>query len=966
MKISVGFIILIDLILEFSIIIFWWRDLFYIISKSRMNRLKQLDLIDPFHNFRFLRFNRIRDSLFILINKQLLLVKKMFNLRHADHPSLVYPDKFFRALINHKIPFAYTLNAIPIFGWLFSKQCLKFLNEKTYDSLDGIIYYTLDQPDARNVKYPRAKFYGWLNMRSGIWKTNLTLSTTSYKFSNRFKVEDFIELEKIATTNSKILSRTFEDNFLTFKLMKLYNTQLISGFMSESLKNTKFWLGGSHLNYLYFQGKKLMELTKVVNEFKKGIETRIAAEFNTPMQLDNFILIGQTINTEFLEEEVPLGFTFDQLKRLLITNGIASSREYIQMIIVSELIKSNISCVIFDYSGNWSKLIRYFKQSQYQTNILHFRLGSSFSIDIRNSGIKYDKNNLDYLNLFYDVFALAFKEQKRNVDVLKETIMKNDELDLSSITLDLQVKDKWQKPYFSNSLLMLFKDFVEQSNIFSNKALEYEDEINPIDFLKNNKTIIIDLSILKDLEKKTFISFLILSKFIHYIENSEDYYKKIIFIPNIDMFFDSNYIDTHSDTVNYGRIDKFIEPLFKRGFGLISSANQIRYLHPHVFNFLQNIISLKATDTRDIAVLKNQMKLQELQGTGYYSSKRNNTYQIDYLMNIRDDEIIVKRSDIFQPFPGIFNINKFKEIPSMTNDEILTHMENQGYKLKDSERKILAKAKKTLFEKNLGIYFGFIDEIINFLKTIKTVDNVAGLYKKRLKDELLKYIGPKASKKVQDKIYIKEIRDEIFALLIKHGYLVENHPKSASGSESLRTSYSVGPHYQKSLQDYFNTRQESLSANTIEVNHGNDSNILNVFQEETKTDIINMEKFHEIYFKQYNDINWELFQMYESNEEKEFGKALKIGENLIKNYIINLHQSYLKIDDISIPEIENPEFFFDYLEKNKLFPLSVENIKLYYKKSKQIISSDNEVEKKAIDLFELLSKLCSHLHSYIE
>jgi len=240
-----------------------------------------------------------------------------------------------------------------------------------------------------------------------------------------------------------------------------------------------------------------------------------------------------------------------------------------------------------------------------------------------------------------------------------------------------------------------------------------------------------------------------------------------------------------------------------------------------------------------------------------------------------------------------------------------------------------------------------------------------GLYKKKLKDELLKYIWPKASKKVPDKINIKELRDEIFALLVKHGYLVENHPKSASGSESLRTSYSVGPHYQKSLQDYFNTRQESLSDNISEINHGNDSDILNLIQEETNTDIINREKFHKIYLKQYSDINWDVFQMYVSNEEREFGKALEIGKKLIKNYIINLHQSYLKFDNKPIPEIENPEFFFVHLANNKLFPLSVENIKEYYRKSKQIISSDNEVEKKAKNLFELLLKFCSYLQSYI-
>ncbi|MEE9377442.1 MAG: hypothetical protein V3V33_05355, partial [Candidatus Lokiarchaeia archaeon] len=71
--------------------------------------------------------------------------------------------------------------------------------------------------------------------------------------------------------------------------------------LSKCLKNHLFRLNGSHLNYVYFQGKNLIEVAKIASEFKKGIDTRIAAEFNTPLQLKNFITIGQTINTEFLE-----------------------------------------------------------------------------------------------------------------------------------------------------------------------------------------------------------------------------------------------------------------------------------------------------------------------------------------------------------------------------------------------------------------------------------------------------------------------------------------------------------------------------------------------------------------------------------------------------------------------------------------------------------------------------------------
>ena len=958
------FIISIAFILGFFLTTLWGRDLMFVISRSRFNSLKGLNLVDPFKKFRFFS---VTNCLFISIDEHLLLAKKMFNLRTANHPSKIYSDKFFRALISHKIPFVYTLNTMPIYGGLFSKECAKYLNRNTVDALEGIAFITLDGQNTKIVKYPKEKFYNWLDMRSGLWKTNLTLSTSSYKFSNRIEMEDFMELEKKVDRNSRVLSKSFENNFSRFKLINLNKKLQISGFLSECFKNNEFRLGGTHLNYLYFQGKKLIDLAKVVNEFKKGVETRIAAEFNTPLHLKNSISIGHTINTEFLEEEVPLGFTSEQIKHLLITNGAPDYREHAMMKVISELVKLDIPSIIFDYSGHWSKLIRYFEDSPYHNNFLHFKLGSSFSIEIQHSGIKYDKNNLSYLNLFYDVFALAFKEQKQNIDVLKETILKNDEMDLTSITLNLQLKQKWEKTFSSNSLLALFKDFTNQGEIFSSSSLEYGEDINPIDFLKNEKTVIIDLSILRDLEKKTFIAFVILAKFIHYIEGSEDYHKKIMVLPNVDMFFDSYYIDKSYNTANYGKIDKFIEPFLKKGFGFVFSANQIRYLHPHIFNYFHNIISLQATDPRDIAVLKNQMKLQELQGTGYYSSKRNNTYQIDYLMSMHDEEILVKRSDNYQPFPGKLNFKKLHNTPPLTKEQIIAYMDRQGYKLKLTEKKILEKIKKTLFEIDFGIYADFIEEIINFLSALKSIDKIGNLYTSKVKSELLNYISSKASKKVQDKAQIKEIRDEIFDMIVKHGYLIETHPDRASGSESMRTSYAVGSKYKDALQDYFNVKGDALSdisIDVIEKNSENNSEMLNLFLEQTNEYIIDKKKFKKIIYKQNSKMLWELFLMYEGVIGNEFEKTLKIGETLVKDFIINLHQSYLKISDIPTSELEKPEIFYEYLVKYKLIPFTINEIKDYYKKSKQIFSKRDDVEKRANDLYELLSDFYDKIYVY--
>jgi hypothetical protein len=964
-NLPVYLVIFIDLLVEIAVIYIWWRDILYFLSKKLVAQRTEITTVNPFIDVKFFQIKGLKNVLFAYIDNTLLLASKIFNLCSATQPALTYFDKFIRGIGNHKINFNYNLQVAPVSTDAFPRECSISFNEKTQEDLEGILFHPLDKPDVNYVKNPKLELEKWLDMRTGIWNTMLTISTSSYLYTSDLKFDDFIELDKKLTRTSKLLKRTFEDNFLNFKLVELKSQVLSSGFISECFKNHNFRLNGSHLNYVYFQGKNLIELAKIVNEFKKGIDTRIAAEFNTPLQLKNFITIGRTINTEFLEEEIPLGFTFEQLNQLLITNGIPSYREHAKMKIVSELVKSNIPCVIFDYTGNWSKLIQLFDNTIYQDRFLHFKLGSSFSVDIKNSGIKYDQHNLEYLNLLYDVFALAFKEQKRNIEILKETISKQDELDLTSITLDLQTKQKYEKSFYSNSLLLLFKDFTDQSQIFSNTALEYEDDINPIDFLRNDKTVIIDLSILKDLDKKTFLAFIILSKFIHFIENSDNYYKKIIVIPHTDLFFDSYYIDTNFGTANYGKIDKFIEPLLQRGFGLIFSANQIHYLHPHIFNYFQNIITFRANDTRDIAVLKNRMLLQELHGTGYYSSKRNNTYQIDYLMNMQDNETIVKRSDIYQPFPGKIQIGKLLKVMPLTHDQIMNYMEEKGYKLKLSERRLLNRAKKTIFEKDFGIYAAFIDEIIHFLKTISSIDNIGNLYKHKLKKELLQYIGPKAAKRVQDNSQIKEIRDELFDILIKQGYLIEHHPKRASGSESMRSSYAIGPQYQKAVQDYFESKGNlttNINVDIIEKNTPSNSKILNLYQDNANNQVIDVKKFQKLLQTETIELNYNLFKMYCDMEDKDYLSSLEKGQNIIADFLTNLHTKNLQENKNLVSELNDFTSFLEYLTKNELLPFSAEDLRFYLRKVIELTSYNGNNEKRANELFDLISEFYKKLN----
>ena len=50
----------------------------------------------------------------------------------------------------------------------------------------------------------------------------------------------------------------------------------------------------------------------------------------------------------------------------------------------------------------------------------------------------------------------------------------------------------------------------------------------------------------------------------------------------------------------------------------------------------------------------------------------------------------------------------------------------------------------------------------------------------------------------------------MFEILVKHRYLIESHPRRASGSESLQTSFAVGPHYDEALQAYYEAQRKAV------------------------------------------------------------------------------------------------------------------------------------------------------------
>ncbi|MFX0147508.1 MAG: hypothetical protein ACFE8E_07125 [Candidatus Hodarchaeota archaeon] len=942
------YIVLINAIILVANFFLYWRDVLFHITKHNVFFYENVNIINPFRDVKFYYFHKTPYILFSHTQDQELTGTMIFNVNQVTDPAYCSFSKFYSGINapeSKPIPFIYTVISTPRTFAQFDKECFKYVNDKTNYELNTYVTREINEKN-------------WLARRAGIWKSIILLSTSHTIQVRNLTTDAFTEIISHLNEEGVILSQSFKSNYSNYKLASLANKLLYSGISCQILKNHHIRLNGSYLREVYFQGLTLAFIIHIADELKKGLEVQVAAEFNTPTYLKSEIIFGNTVNTETLTIEADAGFTLNQLRSLLITNGIPQSREVFTMKIVAELIRKDIPSIIFDTTGNWAKILTYFKDTRYLNNILYFKLGKAFTLDpIHSETIPNDPNNLHYLEYMFDAYGLTFKVNKHAMDLFKNSIRRYQSVDLNNIRVDIDSRQPWEKDAKSESLLSSLHVFSQDDlAFFQATALPDDKRTKAHEFITCPQTIIVDVSDYNDKITQCLFIFVILSKFIHYISNNSRFVPKYLFIPHIDIIFEGKFLDLIGD---FSKINKFFEPLLQNKFGLICLSNQIHYLHSNVFTFINNIMAFRSVDVRDTSILANLMNLNELHGTGYYNTKRKETYQILYLRNMRTNEALMKRADIYQPFPVVIDNKDLIECPPMDYHDIVEHMGRQGYDLVYSERRILAQAKKTLIEKDFEEYSKFIPEIINFFESIKTVDKVGGLFIDKVKKILMEFLSPKISNEyTQNKKKMRVIRDKIFKIMIDHQYLIESHPRSAGGSEQVGTSYAVGVYYEQALKDYYDSQQLSRF----------DVDIVSKESDSPAIRMINLENEHKIrYFLAKNlgsNIIMDLFNIHEYLKRKDYYNSLKLSKYFLIKFLTNTYKDYYKPSYIITNKDVNQ--FVSILSNLDQFPFTQEEIDDLLKKSNNIDLDKGDLEQESESLYQGLQDFYVKLKVYLE
>lgn len=942
------------------LIFIWWKELLFGILSKRFFRSNMFEIVEPFKDLTFYRFKKAPHIIFFHSEYGFTGGIEAFNVRKIPQPLYFNKNKLYHPLVGTGTSFSTTLSAAPISFYTFSKVGYKKLSRYARNHL----CYKVQSEEAREI---------WMVQRAGMWKAEILLTTQAYRYAKKVSSDLLHEIESELHENSQKLSSLFRIQYSGCELESLQTNRLESALLMCAVKTRNTRLGGSHLKYMLLQGLDFYPFMDIDNSFKKGIETKIAAEFNTPLHLDNEISLGHTINTEFLEQEITAGFSLEQARQLLIINGMNASREDVSLLLARNLIAEGKHVIYFDFSGNGSKLIRMLEKESLQDKIVHYSLGKTLTIDPIHSEIPHDPHNVQFLDLMLDAYALCFKRDEHTISMFKNSLSQlsttgedGDPVSFRTLSLVVDNQQEWKKSPAVSSILSTLEDFTEQDSayLYSHKDA-FQGKSNVLEFFKTEKSVIIDISNSKDLEKQCFFTWLILAKSLHYHSQNKDCVPKYFFIPHIDMVFDQYFLETN---MKYGKISKFLTPLLQAGCGFICSASQAHLLHSSLFSIFQNYVVFKATDSRDISILKNVLNLEELHGQGYYSKSRNEAYQARYLMTMRPHEALMKRDDLYQPFPVEFTFDNVRSLSPLSWEEIISHMKSQGYDIEDSERKILERAQKTVLEKDFGQYAFIIPEIITFLEGLQTVHQVGNLYRSKIAEELKHYIHPKLTKISKDKRQLKKMREEVLSNLFSRGYLIESHPRQASGGQSIRTSYQVSPKFSTVLDDYYQAKQGISTDVQLEVIAQETGNIPDfMFSKDSIPKKLkpSLNQIRPILRRISIDvIQWNLFQMHRSLAKYDYERCLKIGKDLPEMFLSNLQAEIERLPEVERFSVRND--FISALSSIEGFSMTKEEVQQWQSYSQELNTVEHEnIQELCQKLYESHKQFSFQLESII-
>lgn len=156
---------------------------------------------------------------------------------------------------------------------------------------------------------------------------------------------------------------------------------------------------------------------------------------------------------------------------------------------------------------------------------------------------------------------------------------------------------------------------------------------------------------------------------------------------------------------------------------------------------------------------------------------------------------------------------------------------------------------------------------------------------------------------------------------------MENHPRRAGGSETLRTSYSVGVKYQEALRDYFTTKGKADTDINVEILEKESIDPESIFKDASRKYIVKGKDLKEAIAREFYDFNFDIFKIYNFIENEDYKNALKIESGFIKKFLVNVYRHYFNVDHVI--SLDNLKEFAATLGSTEGFPFTTRALQEY-------------------------------------
>ncbi|GAB4329010.1 MAG: hypothetical protein Kow0069_36370 [Promethearchaeota archaeon] len=603
----------------------------------------------------------------------------------------------------------------------------------------------------------------------------------------------------------------------------------------QLLPTTALRRGGTRLPFAAWFGAELGDLFVVPDELKKVLPTVVAAEFNTPLNLPVDLPLGRTVNTEFNSPEAPFGLSRRHLSdKVLIVGGSTWERRETASLLLQRLLPLEFPGVaVLREANTVAAVLAHARKLGLQNRVRALRPNVDFWVHLffpDQSGPPVLGEGEQFLRDVAHAAALAFRIDRREeafvyaqlLDVRKQVAV-----DVALSGIQEKVGEIQEANHSAVTIHAEGLQLLEQlcaggwASLFESKG---EDVPELADALRRHgdELLLVDLSQLPP-EAFEFASLLVLVK-LAWLSRVNRPSSKFLYLPGLDSFFQGY----QSPARPFSPSDPFfswVDLLRAGGVALWGSVGYFSYLPAVVAQDVRTFLVHRVTSPSDAREVAAATRLENFTGTGHYSPKRQDAYQLEYLARLPPGCAIVKLSDVHDPFPVELDSPAPSpcDHPDEAREYVAAFMEEVHGVAPPPEPEPATLAPTSL-ERDLLKHRSFVEAVVQFGQALaEEVRDLGGVPRTALADLLSKRVVERARSMGMDPKAdawkLREVVDDLLDVLVERRYLLP-HYETIGADESMAPTYLVGPKFTEALSEYWSVHvktgvepgEESLGA----------------------------------------------------------------------------------------------------------------------------------------------------------